>query len=90
MKSRRSLLLAILLLLPTLASAQNFPAKPIKLIVPFPAGGPNDIIARVIGQRMSELSGQPVLIDNRPGASGIIGSAFVSKAPADGYTMLRG
>ena len=62
MKIPRTLLLTILLLLPTMASAQNFPAKPIKLIVPFPAGGPNDIIARVIGQRMSELSGQPVQI----------------------------
>ena len=50
------------LLLPALASAQDFPAKPIKLIVPFPAGGPNDIIARVIGQRMSEIAKQPVLI----------------------------
>lgn len=48
-------------------AAQNLPARPIKLIVPFPAGGPNDIIARVIGQRMSELSGQPVVIDNRGG-----------------------
>ena len=59
------LLLPVLLptiLLPSLASAQDFPAKPIKLIVPFPAGGPNDIIARVIGQRMSEIAKQPVLI----------------------------
>ena len=68
------LLLAFLLLFPALASAQNFPAKPIKLIVPFPAGGPNDIIARVIGQRMSELSGQPVLIDNRGGQGGVLGT----------------
>jgi tripartite-type tricarboxylate transporter receptor subunit TctC len=81
------LLLAILLLFPTLASAQNFPAKPIKLIVPFPAGGPNDIIARVIGQRMSELSGQPVLIDNRGGQGGVLGTDAVAKAPPDGYTI---
>ena len=53
----RRLLLGLFLLLPSAVAAQNFPAKPIKLIVPFPAGGPNDIIARVIGQRMSELSG---------------------------------
>ncbi len=87
MKKRRTLLLAILLLLPTLASAQKFPAKPIKLIVPFPAGGPNDIIARVIGQRMSELSGQPVLIDNRGGQGGVLGTDAVAKAAPDGYTV---
>lgn len=87
MKRSRSLLLAILLLLPTFASAQNFPAKPIKLIVPFPAGGPNDIIARVIGQRMSELSGQPVLIDNRGGQGGVLGTDAVAKAAPDGYTI---
>ncbi|OKO77427.1 LacI family transcriptional regulator [Bradyrhizobium sp. NAS80.1] len=87
MKNRRTLLLAILLLLPSLASAQNFPAKPIKLIVPFPAGGPNDIIARVIGQRMSELSGQPVLIDNRGGQGGVLGTDAVAKAAPDGYTI---
>src|ERR1044072_7049514 len=60
-------------LLPTSATAQDFPAKPIKLIVPFPAGGPNDIIARVIGQRMSETAKQPVLIDNRGGQGGVLG-----------------
>ena len=87
MKKRRTLLLAILLLFPTLASAQNFPAKPIKLIVPFPAGGPNDIIARVIGQRMSELSGQPVLIDNRGGQGGVLGTDAVAKSAPDGYTI---
>ncbi|WP_407116660.1 Bug family tripartite tricarboxylate transporter substrate binding protein [Bradyrhizobium sp. LMG 9283] len=81
------LFLGLLLLLPSLASAQNFPAKPIKLIVPFPAGGPNDIIARVIGQRMSELSGQPVVIDNRGGQGGVLGTDAVSKAPPDGYTI---
>src|SRR5437899_7180714 len=73
--------------LPTLASAQDFPAKPIKLIVPFPAGGPNDIIARVIGQRMSEIAKQPVLIDNRGGQGGVLGTDAVAKAPPDGYTI---
>lgn len=68
------LFLGLFLLLPSVAAAQNFPAKPIKLIVPFPAGGPNDIIARVIGQRMSELAGQPVLIDNRGGQGGVLGT----------------
>jgi tripartite-type tricarboxylate transporter receptor subunit TctC len=75
------------LLLPALASAQDFPSKPIRLIVPFPAGGPNDIIARVIGQRMSELIKQPVLIDNRGGQGGVLGTDAVAKAAPDGYTI---
>ena len=58
-------LLSLPVLLPALASAQDFPSKPIRLIVPFPPGGPNDIIARLVGQRMSEITKQPVLIDNR-------------------------
>jgi tripartite-type tricarboxylate transporter receptor subunit TctC len=76
-----------LLLSPALAAAQDFPSKPIRLIVPFPAGGPNDIIARVIGQRMSELLKQPVLIDNRGGQGGVLGTDAVAKAPPDGYTI---
>jgi tripartite-type tricarboxylate transporter receptor subunit TctC len=76
-----------LLLVPALAAAQDFPAKPIKLIVPFPAGGPNDIIARIVGQRMSELTGQPVVIDNRGGAGGALGTDAVAKAAPDGYTI---
>jgi tripartite-type tricarboxylate transporter receptor subunit TctC len=75
------------LLLPDLAAAQDFPNKPIRLIVPFPAGGPNDIIARVIGQRMSELTRQPVLIDNRGGQAGVLGTDAVAKANPDGYTI---
>jgi tripartite-type tricarboxylate transporter receptor subunit TctC len=84
------LLLPVLLpaiLLPSLASAQDFPAKPIKLIVPFPAGGPNDIIARVVGQRMSELARQPVVIDNRGGQAGVLGTDAIAKAAPDGYTI---
>jgi tripartite-type tricarboxylate transporter receptor subunit TctC len=75
------------LLAPALAAAQDFPAKPIRLIVPFPPGGPNDIIARVIGQRMSELAKQPVVIDNRGGQGGVLGTDAVAKAPPDGYTI---
>lgn len=81
------LFLGLFLLLPSVAAAENFPAKPIKLIVPFPAGGPNDIIARVIGQRMSELAGQPVLIDNRGGQGGVLGTDAVAKSAPDGYTI---
>jgi tripartite-type tricarboxylate transporter receptor subunit TctC len=76
-----------LLLLPASAAAQDFPSKPIRLIVPFPAGGPNDIIARVVGQRMSELIKQPVLIDNRGGQAGVLGTDAVAKANPDGYTI---
>jgi tripartite-type tricarboxylate transporter receptor subunit TctC len=76
-----------LLLWPALAAAQDFPAKPIRLIVPFPPGGPNDIIARVVGQRMSELIKQPVLIDNRSGQAGVLGTDAVAKSNPDGYTI---
>ena len=72
------------LLLPASVAAQDFPTKPIRLIVPFPAGGPNDIIARVVGQRMSELIKQPVLIDNRGGQGGVLGTDAVAKASPDG------
>jgi tripartite-type tricarboxylate transporter receptor subunit TctC len=79
--------LSSLLLFPGLAAAQDFPTKPIRLIVPFPAGGPNDIIARVVGQRMSELTKQPVLIDNRGGQGGVLGTDAVAKSNPDGYTI---
>ena len=76
-----------LLLLPAAATAQDFPTKPIKLIVPFPPGGPNDIIARVVGQRMSELTKQPIVIENRSGQAGVLGTDAVAKAAPDGYTI---
>ena len=76
-----------LLLLPALAAAQDFPSKPIKLIVPFPPGGPNDIVARVVGQRMSELVRQPIVIENRSGQAGVLGTDAVAKAAPDGYTI---
>lgn len=72
------------------AQAQTFPSKAITIIVPFPPGGVTDPVARLIGQRMSENIRQPVLVDNRPGASGIIAAEFVKKSPADGYTVLFG
>ena len=77
----------MLVLAPALAAAQDFPTKPIKLIVPFPAGGPNDIIARIVGQRMSELTRQPIIIDNRGGQGGALGTDAVAKANPDGYTI---
>ena len=75
------------LLAPMTAKAQDFPNRSIRLIVPFPAGGPNDIIARVVGQRMSELAKQPVVIENRGGQGGVLGTDAVAKAAPDGYTI---
>src|SRR5258706_4131601 len=72
------------------AVAENYPTKPIVIIVPMPAGGANDAVARMLGQKMSESMGQPIVIDNRPGAGGTIGSSIVAKAAADGYTLLMG
>ena len=70
------------------APAQQYPAKPVRLIVAFAPGGPLDIHARIVGQKLSESWGQQVVIDNRTGASGTIGADLVAKAPADGYTVL--
>ena len=70
--------------------AQSFPAKPLRLVVPFPAGGPTDIVTRTMAPKMSEALGQPVLVDNRGGAGGIIATEQAAKAPADGHTLLMG
>ncbi len=70
------------------AHAQNFPQRPIRFIVPNPPGGSNDLLARVAGTRMSDTFGQPVIIDNRPGAAGNIGIDLAAKAPPDGYTLV--
>src|SRR5215469_11126101 len=87
LKVVKLLVLGLALLCPAFATAQDFPSKPIRLIVPFPPGGPNDIIARVVGQRMSEIAKQPVLIDNRSGSAGALGTDAVAKAAPDGYTI---
>ena len=72
------------------AQAQTYPTKPIRLIVPFTPGGSTDILARSIGQKLTEAWGQPVIVDNVPGAGGSIGADKAAKAPADGYTLLMG
>jgi tripartite-type tricarboxylate transporter receptor subunit TctC len=88
MRTVRALVTGFALLLPAAAAtAEDFPARQIRLIVPFPAGGPNDIIARVIGQRMSEIAKQPVIIDNRGGQGGVLGTEALAKATPDGYTI---
>ncbi|WP_454727363.1 MULTISPECIES: tripartite tricarboxylate transporter substrate binding protein [Cupriavidus] len=73
------------------ARAQGgYPARPIRMVVPYPAGGGTDTVARMIGQRLAEAWGQPVVVDNKPGASGMLGNDIVAKAPPDGYSVLLG
>ena len=82
------LIIAMLLLSPGGALAQAFPSKTVRLIVPLPPGGPTDYVARLYAAKMTEIWGQPVVVENRPGASGNIGSQLVAKSPGDGYTLL--
>lgn len=84
----RTLLAALLVAVPCFASAQSYPAKPVRIIVPFPPGGTTDLIARIVQPRFQEFMGQTVLIENRSGAGGSVGAAEVARAPADGYTLL--
>lgn len=79
---------ASLALLAWPAAAQNYPAKPIKIVVPFPAGGTSDVLARLLGQKMTENWGQPVVIENKPGSSGNLGADAVAKSAPDGYTLV--
>jgi tripartite-type tricarboxylate transporter receptor subunit TctC len=88
----RSLAFALLVGLMGSAAAQErpdaFPSRSIKIVVPFPAGGPSDVLARMIGQKMTEYWGQPVVVENRPGANTVLGAQQVAKAAPDGYTLL--
>ena len=87
MIARRTVLAALACAaLATPAFAQTYPNKPIHLIVPYPAGGGTDFFARLVGQKMQELIGQPVVVENKPGAATNLGADFVAKAQPDGYT----
>ena len=81
---------ALALLAAPLAGAEGYPSKPIHFVVPYPAGGPLDTVARLLGQKVSESMRQPVIVDNKPGAGGNIGADAVAKSPPDGYTILMG
>src|SRR5918911_3731227 len=84
----KSVLAVLCALLAGAAAAQDYPAKPIRIIVGFSAGSPTDILARTVGQKMNEAWGQPVLVDNRPSAGGVVASSAVATAAPDGYTLL--
>jgi tripartite-type tricarboxylate transporter receptor subunit TctC len=72
------------------AAAQTYPSKPIRVVVPYPPGGSGTIVARILGDKLNQAWGQQILVDSRPGASGMIGAEMVAKAPPDGYTLLAG
>jgi len=82
--------IALVATAPAAAQVASYPTKPVRLVVPFPAGGTTDLLARAVAQKLSETWGQQIIVDNRPGAGGNIGSELVAKAPPDGYTLLMG
>src|SRR6478609_9197629 len=84
----RAVVLVAAMAFATTASAQNYPSGPVKLIVPIPAGGVTDVMARVIAQRLQDMWGQSVVVENRPGGNTGVGAQAVERAPADGLTLL--
>jgi len=84
----RMLAALLLIVAPTLAFAQAWPQKPVRIIVPYPAGGTSDILARTVSVKLSDMWGQSVVVENKPGANGNVGAEFVAKSPPDGYTVL--
>jgi tripartite-type tricarboxylate transporter receptor subunit TctC len=84
------LVFCVLCIAPAAAEAQQYPSRPVRFIVPFAPGGGTDVLARLLAQRLGETFAQPVIVDNRPGAGGVIGAELAAKAPADGYTIVLG
>ena len=84
----RCLLLVLALAIAATAAAQQYPQRAVRMVVPFPAGGPTDVLTRVVSQKLAERWGQPVVVENKPGAGGSIGSDFVAKSAPDGYTLV--
>src|SRR3954468_15087303 len=85
---KRTFLAALLLLLASSVEAQSYPTKPIRWLVPYTGGGITDVVTRIVTQKMSGPLGQPIVVDNKPGANSILGSDLAAKAPPDGYTMV--
>jgi tripartite-type tricarboxylate transporter receptor subunit TctC len=81
---------SVVLCAPSPSHAQSWPSRPVTILVPFAAGGGNDVLARLLAQRMSAALGQPFVIENRPGAGGTLGARAVAKAAPDGYTLMVG
>src|SRR5438132_14333970 len=82
--------LLLLALVPVIGIGQDYPSKPVRMVVGFPPGGGTDVVARILSPRLSELLGQPIVIDNRPGATGTVAAGQVAKATPDGYTIMMG
>src|SRR5258705_860618 len=86
----RALWFFLFAILPSLAAAQSYPSKPVRMIVPFAPGGASDFVGRIMQPRLGELLGQPIVVDNRPGAAGNLGVEAAAKSPPDGYTLFLG
>src|SRR5262249_21824120 len=84
----KRILAAILLLVANVAAAQSWPSKPIRIVVPYPAGGTSDILARALAPGLQTALGQPIVVENKPGATGNLGADYVAKSAPDGHTLL--